>query len=137
MHIIDTKSWTVAKLQEFAREANETVDLVRASGEPWDAYIRRVSPEYDIMEAVWRAPKSPRGADIGVLKGVGLLMLINQGKKPVTLRRLRFRLRDYDTAYMTWAMYGDGRPTHPDAVERVDAAAKDAFRAAYERARSS
>jgi hypothetical protein len=130
MHIIDTKKWTSEKCREFVREANETVEDVKATGEPWDAYIRRVSPEYDVIQVVWPDKRGRGGCSFGVVKGIGLLMLISQGKKSVTLRSLKFRLRDYDTAYMTWAMYGDGRSTHPDAVERIDAAVKEALRPA-------
>ncbi|SFI80207.1 hypothetical protein [Methylobacterium brachiatum] len=130
MHVMDTKSWTSDQCKEFVREANETVEDVKATGEPWDAYIRRVSPEYDLIQVVWPDKRGRGGCSFGVVKGLGLLMLIGQGTKPVTLRKLRFRLRDYDTAYMTWAMYGDGRSKHPDAVELVDAAARGAPRSA-------
>lgn len=137
MDITDMTNWPSKKLREFVREANETTDEVLATGETWDAFMRRVSHEYDVIRVVWQDKRGRGGCHFGVVKGRGLLMLISQGKKSVTLRSLKFRVKDYDTGYMMWAMYGDGRSTHPDAVERVDAAAKDAFRAADERARSS
>jgi len=115
MRITDTTNWTVAELQEFAEDANRTVDEVAARGEDWDAFIRRVAPDYDLIQAIWRDPKAPRGFNIGIIKGEGKLMLIAQGKKSMNIRKLRFRLPNQDCAEATWVLYGDGRSQVPEA----------------------
>ncbi len=119
MDITDTTNWPSKKLREFVREANaRTTDEVLATA---SRGIRSCAgSRTSTTSSGWygKINGGRGGCHFGVVKGRGRLMLVSQGKKSVTLRSLKFRVRDYDTGYMMWAMYGDGRPVHPDAVER-------------------
>lgn len=116
MRIYDLDKLPLAEIMDIVNKCNETTDAVLATGESWDDFMKRAAPLADVIIAVWRAPATYRGYEIGMLKGEGKMTLISQlpQSKGRKLSFLHIRLFNEKIAWATEALYGDGQAEAED-----------------------
>lgn len=97
------------KLREAIEIANETADDIMASGRNHTEEVRDLFQEADVVIGVWPDPAASGGAQAAILKGVGRLRLIAQGRTPQMLKQAYLRVREGSEAQALCELFGDER----------------------------
>ena len=130
MQGINITNWPEAKVRDYRTRANATTALInttsRETGEPWIDILRACSDEAEIIVAVWAAPMTRWGVEVGFVKGAPLLEQERAraevtGAKTVPLRTMYVWLENRTFAMSHAAMMGDDQEKYPGLEQEVDA----------------
>lgn len=123
-------AWDEARVRDHIRRADATTDHImetaRATGIPWLDILNACSEEAEVIVAVWGAPMTRWGVEIGLVKGAPLLdqetvRAQSTGAKSVPLRTMYVRLANRDFAMAHAVLMGDDKEMYPGIENEIRA----------------
>lgn len=126
MQGINITKWDAAKVRDYSDQANATTALInktaRETGRPWIEVLQACSDEAEIIIAVWGAPLTRWGVEVGFVKGAALIdrmmaHLKATGEKSVPLRTMYVWLENRDFAMAHATLMGDDRGKYPGIAQ--------------------
>jgi hypothetical protein len=114
--------WSEAKVRDYIARANASTALInktaRETGRPWIEVLQACSDEAEIIVAVWGAPLTRWGVEVGFVKGAALLDRERAraevtGAKSVPLRTMYVWLENREFAMAHARLMGDDREKYP------------------------
>jgi len=111
---------SAAEMQRYTDAANAEMEAAIAGGYNTHEWIRERFAESDIVFGIYPDPTERYGVGVAILRGMGRLHLVSQGKKDVALKAFHLRCTDKMHAEAYCLALGDGRQELGEEVHDED-----------------